>query len=80
MIVGAYILELEIQDNTDTARSASYLDLHLEIYSDNIQSAIMFPNWQRLQLGNLYGKNNSHNWPKLYEIINTIQYNTISFI
>ena len=29
-----YPIELEIQDNTDTDRSASYLDLHLEIDSD----------------------------------------------
>ena len=26
-----YLIELEIKDNTDTVKSASYLDLHLEI-------------------------------------------------
>ena len=29
-----YPIELEIKDTTDTDRSASYLDLHLEIYSE----------------------------------------------
>jgi len=28
-----YNIELEIKDTTDTARSASYLDIHIEIYS-----------------------------------------------
>jgi hypothetical protein len=31
---GIYTIELEIKDNTDTDRSASYLDLHLEIDSE----------------------------------------------
>jgi hypothetical protein len=30
-----YPIELEIKDTTDTARSASYLDLHLEIGSED---------------------------------------------
>jgi hypothetical protein len=30
----AYPIELEIKDTTDTDRSASYLDLHLEIDSE----------------------------------------------
>jgi hypothetical protein len=29
-----YPIELQVKDTTDTARSASYLDLHLEIDSD----------------------------------------------
>jgi hypothetical protein len=29
-----YPIELEIRDTTDTDRSASYIDLHLEIYSE----------------------------------------------
>ena len=31
-----YTIELEIKDTTDTDRSASYLDLHLEIDSENL--------------------------------------------
>jgi hypothetical protein len=31
-----YPIELEIKDTTDTDRSASYLDLHLEIDSDGL--------------------------------------------
>ena len=34
---GIYTIELEIKDNTDTDRSASYLDLHLEIDSEGRQ-------------------------------------------
>ena len=30
-----YPIELEIKDTTDTARAASYLDLHIEIDSDD---------------------------------------------
>ena len=30
-----YPIELEIKDTTDTARSTSYLDLHIEIDSDD---------------------------------------------
>ena len=29
-----YPIELEIKDTTDTARSASYFELHIEIYSE----------------------------------------------
>jgi hypothetical protein len=31
-----YPIELEIKDTTDTDRSASYLDLHLEIHSEGL--------------------------------------------
>jgi hypothetical protein len=34
-VVRIYPIELEIKDTTDTDRSASYLDLHLEINSDD---------------------------------------------
>ena len=34
LIEGIYPIELEIKDITDTDRSASYLDLHLEIDSE----------------------------------------------
>jgi hypothetical protein len=37
-----YPIELEIKDTTDTDRSASYLDLHLEIDSEG---------WLRMKLG-----------------------------
>jgi hypothetical protein len=33
---GIYYIELEIKDTTDTARSVSYLGLHLDINSDKI--------------------------------------------
>ena len=33
-IVRIYFIELEIQNTTDTASSASYLDLHADIGSD----------------------------------------------
>ena len=43
--------ELEIKDITDTARSASYLDLHLEIHND-----------ERLRT-KLYDKRDDFNFP-----------------
>jgi hypothetical protein len=44
-------IELEIKDTTDTDRSASYLDLHLEIDSEG-----------QLRM-NLYDKRNYFNFP-----------------
>jgi hypothetical protein len=35
MILFIYPIELEIKDTTDTMRFASYLDLHIEIDSDD---------------------------------------------
>ena len=46
-----YPIELEINNITDTARSASYLDLHLEIYSEG-----------RLRT-KFYGKRDDFNFP-----------------
>jgi len=46
-----YPIELEIKDTTDTDRSASYLDLHLEIYSE-----------RRLRM-KLYDKRDYFNFP-----------------
>jgi hypothetical protein len=46
-----YPIELEIKDTTDTDRSASYLDLHLEIDSEG-----------RLRM-KLYDKRNDFNFP-----------------
>jgi hypothetical protein len=46
-----YPIELEIKDNTDTDRSASYLDLHLEIDSEK---------WLRTKL---YDKRDDFNFP-----------------
>ena len=33
-LIASFAIELEIKDSTDTDRSASYLDLHLEIDSE----------------------------------------------
>jgi hypothetical protein len=38
-----YPIELEIRDTTDTDRSASYLDLHLEIDSDGRLRTKLYP-------------------------------------
>ena len=45
-----YPIELEIKDTTDTARFASYLDLHFKIYSEG---------WLRM---NLYDKRDDFNF------------------
>jgi hypothetical protein len=37
-----YPIELEIKDTTDTDRSASYLDLHLEIHSEGLLKAKLY--------------------------------------
>ena len=37
-----YLIELGIKDTTDTERSASYLDLHLEIHSEGLLKAKLY--------------------------------------
>jgi hypothetical protein len=39
---GIYPIELVIKDTTDTDRSASYIDLHLEIYNEGRLRTILY--------------------------------------
>jgi hypothetical protein len=41
-VIGIYPIELEIKDTTDTDRSASYIDLHLEIDSERRLAATLY--------------------------------------
>ena len=43
-----YHIELEIKDTTDTARSASYLDMHIKIDGEGLRMKLyhtIFPLW-----------------------------------
>jgi hypothetical protein len=52
-IARIYPIELEIKDTTDTASSASYLDLHLEIDNEGRLRAELYDKGQYFNLPNV---------------------------